>query len=186
VVEIRNCIDFLSGKKAGTRLETVVLAFAADMLVSSGIASSLEEGERKAAEALSSGKAAEIFGRMVHMLGGPADLLGRPDSYLPLAPCLRPVVATHGGWLSRCDARGIGMAVIDLGGGRRHPDDRIDHRVGFSELLPLGTRVERGDMIGLVHAANEASADAAAAALQANYRIADHAPSLPAVISARL
>jgi thymidine phosphorylase len=185
-VEIRNCLDFLAGRKTGTRLETVVLAFAADMLTSSGIASSLEDGERRAADALSSGRAAEIFGRMVHMLGGPADLLERPDAYLPLAPSIVPVVALQAGWLSACDAREIGMAVIDLGGGRRHPDDRIDHRVGFTNLLPLGTRVERGDLIGMVHAATDASAEAAAAALQGNYNISDRAPVLPAVISKRL
>jgi thymidine phosphorylase len=185
-VEIRNCLDFLAGRKTGTRLETVVLAFAADMLTSSGIASSLEDGERRAADALSSGRAAEIFGRMVHMLGGPADLLERPDAYLPLAPSIVPVVALQAGWLSACDAREIGMAVIDLGGGRRHPDDRIDHRVGFTDLLPLGTRVERGDLIGMVHAATDASANAAANALQANYNISDRAPVLPAVISKRL
>jgi thymidine phosphorylase len=185
-VEIRNCLDFLAGKKTGTRLETVVLAFAADMLTSSGIASSLEDGERRAADALSSGRAAEIFGRMVHMLGGPADLLERPDAYLPLAPSIVPVVALQAGWLSACDAREIGMAVIDLGGGRRHPGDRIDHRVGFTDLLPLGTRVERGDLIGMVHAATEIGAETGAAALQGNYRISDRAPALPAVISKRL
>ncbi|WP_160010811.1 thymidine phosphorylase [Rhizobium sp. 18055] len=185
-VEIRNCLDFLAGRKTGTRLETVVLAFAADMLTSSGIASSLEDGERRAADALSSGRAAEIFGRMVHMLGGPADLLERPDAYLPLAPSIVPVVALQAGWLSACDAREIGMAVIDLGGGRQHPDDRIDHRVGFTDLLPLGTRVERGDLIGMVHAATEIGAEAAAAALQGNYNISDRAPALPAVISKRL
>ena len=40
-VEMRNCLDFLAGRKADTRLETVVLAFAAEMLVKSGVAASL-------------------------------------------------------------------------------------------------------------------------------------------------
>jgi thymidine phosphorylase len=186
VLEIRNCLDFLTGRKAGTRLETVVLAFAAEMLSSSGIVGSLDEGKDKAVQALSSGKAAETFGRMVHMLGGPSDLLERPDAYLTDAPCVRPVAARRAGWLSSCDVRDIGMGVIDLGGGRRHPSDRIDHRVGFSDLLPLGTRVERGDRIALVHAADDARAEAVAAALGVNYRISDSTPSLPAVISCHL
>ena len=185
-VEIRNCIAFLAGEKTGTRLETVVLAFAAEMLVGAGLASTREEGERQAKAAISSGKAAEIFARMVHMLGGPADLLERPSHYLTVGKFIRPVLAQSGGWLSSCNARDIGMAVIDLGGGRRHPADRINHAVGFTDLLPLGTRVERGDAIGFVHAANDAAADAVAAALQANYRIGDDAPALPAVISKRI
>ncbi|MBO9192599.1 thymidine phosphorylase [Rhizobium sp. 16-449-1b] len=184
-LEIRNTIAFLAGEKSGTRLERVVLAFAAEMLVQSGVASSTEDGEARAAEALSSGKAAEIFGRMAHMLGGPSDLLEKPDSHLPAAPATRPVVATRSGWLAACNSRDIGMSLIDLGGGRRHPDDRIDHRVGFSDILPLGTRVERGEPIAFVHAANDDAAEIAAAALQANYTIGDSAPALPPVISSR-
>ncbi|MBO9122168.1 MULTISPECIES: thymidine phosphorylase [unclassified Rhizobium] len=184
-LEIRNAIAFLAGEKSGTRLENVVLAFAAEMLVQSGVASSREDGEARAAEALSSGKAAEIFGRMAQMLGGPSDLMEKPDSYLPAAPAIRPVVATRSGWLAACNSRDIGMSVIDLGGGRRHPDDRIDHRVGFSDILPLGTHVERGEPIAFVHAANDDAAEIAAAALQANYAIGDSAPALPPVISSR-
>ncbi len=185
-LEIRNCLAFLAGEKKGTRLEKVVLAFAAEMLVQSRVVSSLEDGERRAAEAVSSGKAAEIFGRMVHMLGGPADLLEKAERYLTPAPSILPVVAARDGWLTGCDAREIGIAVIDLGGGRRHPDDRIDHRVGFDHLLPLGTRVERDDPIGFVHAATDTAAEIAAAALGANYTIGDSAPALPPLISSRL
>jgi thymidine phosphorylase len=186
VVEIRNCLDFLAGRKKGTRLETVVLAFAAEMLASSGIVASPDEGKNRAAEALSSGKAADVFARMVHMLGGPSDLLERSDAYLVRAPSIRPVLASQSGWLCACDAREIGIGVIDLGGGRRHPSDRIDHRVGFADLLPLGTYAAKGDPIGTVHAADENAAEAAASALTDAYLIGDSEPLLPAVISARL
>ncbi|MGY5807301.1 thymidine phosphorylase [Rhizobium sp. LEGMi198b] len=186
VVELRNCLDFLKGGKAGTRLETVVLAFAAEMLTQAGIAKTLVEAEAKAREALSSGKAAELFARMVHALGGPADLLDHPDKYLVAASVQKPVLASSDGWLAACDARAIGMSVIDLGGGRRHPQDKIDHRVGFSDILPLGTRVSKGDRIATVHAADEASAERAAADLAANYRIGDAAPVLPSVIVTRI
>lgn len=185
-VEIRNCLDFLTGLKEGTRLEAAVLAFAAEMLVESGVASSLEDGEARATAALSSGKAAESFGRMVHLLGGPSDLLERSDKYLIQAPVTKPVPAPRSGWLSDCDVREIGMTVVDLGGGRRHPDDRIDHRVGISGILPLGTRVERGDPIALVHASSADSADAAVAALSANYRVDERQREIPAVVCDRV
>ncbi|MGO7116390.1 thymidine phosphorylase [Rhizobium leguminosarum] len=182
-VEMRNCLDFLAGRKADTRLETVVLAFAAEMLVKSGIAASSDEAEGMARRALSSGKAAEVFARMVSMLGGPADLIENPDRYLARAPVAKPVPAARSGWLAACDTRGIGVSVIDLGGGRRHPADRIDHRVGFSELLPLGTRVNAGEPIALVHAADDAAAERAVAALAAHYRIKEEKPGLTPVIA---
>ncbi|MBN8953119.1 MULTISPECIES: thymidine phosphorylase [unclassified Rhizobium] len=186
VVELQNCLDFLKGNKAGTRLETVVLAFAAEMLVQAGIAANAADAEGSARAAVTSGKAAEIFGRMVHGLGGPADLLEHPDRYLASAPVLKPVLAAVDGWLGACDARGIGMSVIDLGGGRRRPQDKIDHRVGFSNILPLGTRVSKGDRIATVHAADEASAERAAADLSANYRLVETPPALSPVIISRI
>lgn len=123
---------------------------------------------------------------MVSTLGGPADLVENPDKYLARAPVEKPVLAGRPGWLSACDARGIGVSVIDLGGGRRHPQDRIDHRVGFSGLLPLGTRVEAGEPIAVVHAADEAAAEKAAAAIAAHYRITEDKPQQSPVISARI
>ncbi|MGG6893178.1 thymidine phosphorylase [Rhizobium sp. BR 315] len=186
VVELRNCLDFLKGNKAGTRLETIILAFASEMLVQAGIAASTAEAEGRAREALASGKAAEVFGRMVYGLGGPVDLLGNPDRYLVSAPVQTPVLAAADGWLGACDARAIGVSVIDLGGGRRRPQDKIDHRVGFSDILPLGTKVSKGDRIAVVHAADEASGERAAADLSANYRIVETAPDLPPVIVTRI
>ncbi|CCM73953.1 thymidine phosphorylase [Rhizobium mesoamericanum] len=185
-VEIRNCLEFLAGRKKNTRLETAVLAFAAEMLMKSGVASSIQEGETRAADALSTGKAAENFARMVHLLGGPSDLLEEPDKYLVEAPIKKAVPAPQSGWLSGCDVREIGMTVVDLGGGRRHPDDRIDHRVGLSDILPLGTHVERGDPIAFVHAATENWADAAIAALATNYRISETPPAIAAVVCERI
>ncbi|MGV2181711.1 thymidine phosphorylase [Rhizobium rhizogenes] len=186
VVELRNCLDFLKCGKAGTRLETVVLAFAAEMLTQAGVEKTLAEAEASARDALASGKAAELFGRMVHGLGGPVDLLENPAKYLAVAPVHKPILASSDGWLAACDARAIGMGVIDLGGGRRRPEDKIDHRVGFSDILPLGAKVSKGDRIATVHAADEASAEKAAADLAANYRIADAAPVLPPVIVSRV
>ena len=176
-VEIANCIAFLKGEKAGTRLERLVLAFAAEMLVSSGLETDLAVAGEKAARALSSGAAAEVFARMVHALGGPADLMEKADGYLAPAPVIRPVVAAESGYLAACDTRGVGLAVIELGGGRSRPDDAIDHRVGFDRLLPLGTRVEKGAEIGRVHAANAADAARAAERLAGLYRIAPEAPA---------
>ncbi len=186
VVELRNCLDFLKGNKAGTRLETIVLAFAVEMLVQSGIAADSTEAEGRARDAIASGRAADVFGRMVHGLGGPVDLLENPDRYLTAAPVQKPVLASSDGWLGTCDARAIGMSVIDLGGGRRHPQDKIDHRVGFSDILPLGTRVSKGGRIATVHAADEVTAEKATADLAANYRIVETAPILPPVIVTRI
>ncbi len=185
-VEIENCIAFLRGEKTGTRLETAVLAFAAEMLRSSGIAATLEAGEEMARRALSSGRAAEHFARMVHLLGGPADLLERPDHYMARAPVIVPVVAERDGYLAGVDTRGLGMAVIELGGGRRKPEDEIDHRTGFSAIRPLGSKVAKGEPIAFLHAADENAADRVAATAARLYRIGEKSPAESPVLLGRI
>lgn len=183
-LEVENCIAFLKGEKAGTRLERIVMAFAAEMLLLSGLETDAAAAGEKARRALASGAAAETFARMVRGLGGPADLLERPEAHLPRAPVVRAVTASESGYLAACDTRGIGLAVIELGGGRTRPDQSIDHRVGFDRLLPLGTKVAKGEEIGRVHAADEAAAERAASRLRGLHRIGpDAPPASPDILS---
>lgn len=170
-VEIRNAVAFLKGEKSGTRLEQVVLAFASEMLLSAGLETSLSAASRRAGDALSSGAAAERFARMVHSLGGPVDFIERMEHYLPQAPVVLPVLAAGDGYLAGVDTRALGMAVIALGGGRMRPDDRIDHRTGFSDLKPLGTPVAKGETIALLHAADRDRAESVARSVSSLYRI---------------
>ena len=72
--------------------------------------------------------------------------------------------------------RAIGIAVIELGGGRRIAADPIDPRVGFAAVQPLGHAVQAGEPLAFVHAADEAAAERAIASYQAAVSIGDAAP----------
>ncbi|MDX0484264.1 thymidine phosphorylase [Sinorhizobium medicae] len=185
-LEVENCLAYLSGKKAGTRLDRVVMAFAAEMLAAAGVSAHKAEGEAMARRALESGEALERFGLMVHRLGGPTDFVERPEAYLERAPAIVPVAAARDGYLAACETRELGMAVIALGGGRRRPDDRIDHRVGLAGLRPLRTKVEKGEPIAFVHGADRDQAEAVAKRVATLYAIAEEAPAQRPVIASRL
>ena len=181
-LEVASAMEFLEGRKSGARLHQIVTAFAAHMLVNAGISASLAAAAGRVDEALASGAALERFGRMVHALGGPADFAANWKAHLPAAPVIRPVLAEQDGYVSTYATREVGLAVIALGGGRLHPDDVIDHRTGFAAILPIGTRVEKGEPIAFVHAADEASAERGAWHYVSAVTISDKAPAASPVV----
>ncbi len=180
-VEIREAIDFLTGKNREERLATVTLALAAEMLLTIGIADNPDQARISADAGLNSGRAAEIFARMVAAMGGPLDLLEHADKHLARAPVARAVIAESRGWIASMDTRAIGLTLIDLGGGRRRVEDAIDHRVGLSDLRAIGAEVGPDLPLCLVHAAEEAGAERAAAAIRAAITIGD-APGVPSPV----
>ena len=181
-LEVRLAVDFLTGKRIDPRMWDVTVELSAEMLVIGGLRPDLAEARVAIEEAFTSGRAAEIFGSMVSALGGPIDFVTKADSYLAKAPVVKPVHAPEAGIIAAVDARAIGVAVVGLGGGRTRPQDAIDPSVGFSSLAGLGEDVGPDRPLGFVHAANDAAADAASAALIAAYRLGDRPERGPSVI----
>ncbi|MGH8224036.1 MAG: thymidine phosphorylase [Woeseiaceae bacterium] len=160
-LELAESVDYLTNRRREARLDEVVLALAAEMQVAGGVEKVRGKARERAEEALSSGRAAEVFGRMVTALGGPADFVDNCTRHLPSAPVRRPVRAPAEGVLAAVDGRRFGNAIIELGGGRRRIDDALDLSVGFSDVVPVGTRVGAGRPLATVHAPDEARAELA-------------------------
>ncbi|MEP7452960.1 thymidine phosphorylase [Phyllobacterium sp. SB3] len=175
-VEVKNAVDFLTGDRRDVRLESVTLALVAEMLLSAKIVPNQKAALEKTREALNSGKAAEVFGRMVAALGGPTNFVEKADQYLPEAPVKLEVRAPQTGYVSTIDTRAIGIAVVALGGGRTRPQDTVDHAVGITALQPIGARMEKGEPIALVHARTKSDAVGAAIAIEKAYEFADNKP----------
>jgi len=179
-VEIANALDYLTGEKRDQRLHQVTLALGAELLVLAGLAGTVAEGTGKLERTLSSGTAAERFQAMASALGGPKDLLENYASLLPKAPIIRPVMAAHDGHVAHIDTRALGIAVIELGGGRRVADDKIDPAVGLTALAGRSAHVGRDRPLAVVHARDETQFERAAFALRKAYRLGDApAPASP-------
>ncbi|SFU30667.1 thymidine phosphorylase [Pseudoduganella namucuonensis] len=181
-LEVRGALDYLTGKSRPARLHEVTMALCAEMLVLGKVATTETEARMKLQAALDTGAATERFARMVAALGGPADLVENPDKHLETAPVVVPAPAPRSGHAAATDCRGIGLAVVSLGGGRRRPTDSIDFAVGLTGLAELGDKVEEGQPLAMVHARSEAAAAQAVAEIQAAYVIADDKPAANPVI----
>jgi thymidine phosphorylase len=175
-VEVMSAVDFLTGAHRDPRLLEVTLALGAEPLVARGLAVDLGAAQGLLRRALDSGAAAERFERMVFALGGPGDFIAKASQHLPRAPIVRAAPSPHAGFVETIDARAIGLAVVELGGGRHAAADAIDPAVGLTELAGLGAQVGAGAPLALVHARSEAQAEAAIARLVGAYQIGDVAP----------
>jgi thymidine phosphorylase len=171
-LELQESLDFLDGTAREPRLLEVTLVLAARMLRLAGLAPDHAQAHAAAEAALTSGRAAERFARMVAALGGPADVFSAARA-LPPAPVQRVLHAPRAGVIAALNTRAIGHAVVALGGGRLRASDTIDPRVGLSHCLPIGTAVQSGEPLLRVHAASDAAADEALAALAPLITVAD-------------
>ena len=186
-LEVMETVAYLTG--AGTReprLHEVTMALAGEMLALGGLSPTVPAGRARAEAVLADGRAAEVFGRMVAALGGPADFVEHAGRYLPGAPVIRPCTAERSGHVVGMNAREVGIAVVALGGGRSHADDAIDTSVGLTEMIDVGAAVRAGNPLCIVHAATDAAADEAIALVRQAIRIGDTAPANKPIIMDRV
>ncbi|MEJ8476217.1 thymidine phosphorylase [Roseibium algae] len=170
-VEVQNAVDFLKGTAIDNRLWDVTVAQGGELLATGGLAATAEQGADQMRQAFESGRAAEVFAKMVTALGGPADFMEKSELYLPKAPVVAPIYSDREGVVTGVNARAVGVAVVELGGGRKAAADVIDPAVGLTELAGVGHRVDADAPIALVHAVSEEAAYAAANAIRQAYSI---------------
>ncbi|HQS15399.1 thymidine phosphorylase [Reyranella sp.] len=183
-LEVAETVAYLTGDGVREpRLHEVTMALAGEMLVLGKLAADVGEGRAKAESVLADGRAAETFARMVSALGGPDDFLEHSARYLGHAPVVKACTAERSGHVAGMDARQVGIAVVALGGGRRHADDAIDTSVGLTGFVDVGRQIRSGEPLCLVHAASEADADEAIALIRRAVRIEEEAPAqTPAIL----
>lgn len=181
-LEVRNAVNFLTGKQRDLRLLTVVTALGGEVLRLSGLARTLDEGAGRMAGVLASGDAAERFDRMIATLGGPSNFISEMDQHLQIAPMTRAIFPKNSGTVSAIDVRSVGLVVVELGGGRRRASDKIDHAVGLESLVPIGAEVGPDRPLAIIHSRDEPQAERAAETLRTAYRLDGPQPAPSEII----
>lgn len=171
-LEVAEIMALLCEGKGGA-LRDVTVALGAETLRLAGLAHDDTDGDAQIQTALDSGRAAEIFARMVAAQGGPRDITKTWRADLPKAPVIRAITAPKSGVLTAINGEDLGHAVVALGGGRMVESDAVDPRVGLSDMVELGADLAAGDVLCHVHAADETGADAGERAVLAALDIAE-------------
>jgi thymidine phosphorylase len=185
-LEVMVALEILTGSAVAPDLWAVTSALGAEALVLGGLAATPDEGRARIDDALESGRAAEVFGRMVAALGGPMDFVERFPDRLPSAPVVVAVPAPAAGVVSGVATEALGQTVVRLGGGRLVGSDKVNPSVGLAGLARIGEHLAAGEPLGFVHAATEAAAARAVAEVQAAYALSEGPVAPPDLIAERL
>lgn len=164
-LEVVESIAGLRGNGPADLME-LTYALGVEMLLLSGLDTAAAAARHRLEATVTSGRAVELLARMVAAQGGDAGVIEHPER-LPRAPVQRDVVAREGGIVTQVEPRGLGRAIIELGGGRRVSTDRVLPDVGLEVPAKPGQRVAKGDRLAVVHARTVADAERAVTAVLA-------------------
>ena len=184
-LEVRETLKVLRGQARGPLLE-LAAALGGVALADAGLVADVQAGADAMDDAVRSGRAADAFQAMIAAQGGTVEFMERSARFLPEANVIREISAPTAGFVQAMDAQALGQLVVALGGGRAVESDLINPAVGLSDVVRIGTQVDRGQTLAVVHAVRPADADRAEAAVRAAISIGAEAPAVPATIHNRI
>ncbi len=181
-LEVKEAVDCLRGEGPEDLWELTVES-AAHLLTQTGLETDLAKARERASAKLADGSALAKWNDMLAAQGADMDAmeakLKRMDVEAVVCVEMR---SERSGFVTRCDARLIGEAVRDLGGGRLTKESRIHHDVGVDRLAKPGETLNTGDLLARIWAKSIEEADLASRRVQAALDITDEAEEKSALV----
>ena len=182
-LEVIEAVETLRGNGPEDFTE-VCLQLASNMLFLAG------KGELAACRGLAqgvldSGRAFQKLCDMVRAQGGDTAVLEDTGRFAK-APVVREVLAPEDGFITHMDTEEIGRASVVLGAGREKKEDAIDYSAGIRLIKKAGDKVQRGDVVAVLHTAREAAVGPAREKLLGAITLRSEQPAQEKLIYARV
>ena len=142
-LEVDEAIAVLKGEGPEDVTE-LTIELGAELLVSAGKESNVEDGRKKIQQVISGGAPLQRLKELISAQGGDLNASRRLGFE-------RDVQAADSGYVCRINTDRIGMAIIEMGGGRKQIGDQIDHSVGLEFLVRIGDKIEEGQPIAKLY-----------------------------------
>jgi pyrimidine-nucleoside phosphorylase len=153
-LEIIESVETLKGN-GPKDLTDLSIELAAHMILQAEKAKNLPEAKIKAKKSIEDGSALEKFRLLITAQGGNPSFI---ENYkqLPQAQLKTEVCSSKKGFIKSFENDQIGLALVELGGGRKVKTDKIDFGVGFCFHKRIGDPVKKGEAIlTIYHNANQ-------------------------------
>ena len=180
ILEVKEAIDTLKGNGPADFVE-LCLTLGTQMLLAGGKASDAKEARTMLEDTITSGAALQKLSEFVAAQGGDADDVFHPERF-PEAAIQREIHAPEDGYITAIVCDEVGICSLILGGGRETKESEIDLTVGIILKKKKGDYVQKGDVLAVIHANDEAKAAEASARYLNACKISGQKPVLPALI----
>jgi thymidine phosphorylase len=171
-LEVTEAVQALEGGGPEDLME-LTLELAREMLDLAG-------ADADPAAAIEDGSALDRFRQMVAAQGGNA------DAPIPEAPERLTVDAPASGYVTRLDARAVGIAAWKLGAGRSRKEDPVSAGAGVVCLAKPGDEVSEGETLLELHADDSVRFYAALTALEGAFEVEGEPPQPQEMILERI
>lgn len=149
-LEVIEAINTLQGK-GPQDLTKLCLKYGAIMLYQAKKAKSMDEAENILKRNIKEGKAIKKFKDFVAAQGGDPNIVENFD-LMPKAEHKIEIISKESGFVSHLDAMAVAETAKMLGAGRDKKEDEIDLGVGVELKAKRGNRVNKGDVLAIIHA----------------------------------
>ena len=148
-LEVKEAIAALHGNGPEDLMELCYTA-GSIMLVQANCAKDYDEARTKLHEAIDSGAAFDKFVKMIEAQEGDISYILHPEKF-EVAKNLIEIRAERSGYVKSLNALEIGVASMQLGGGRETLEDVIDMAAGIMLNKKIGDYVEKGELLCTLH-----------------------------------
>jgi len=175
-LEITEVIEILNGAGPAD-LRKLCLFLGSLTLVEVGLAADAAKGQKLLQTALNSGAALDKFKQLVSAQGGDERAIDRP-SLLPQSKVVLPIVwQSASGWVQAIDTKKVALAAKQLASG---VDGAAANGVIFKPKV--GARIDKGDVVAVVHGSSQQDCDAAVQQLAASVSASSSSVRRPQLI----
>ena len=179
-LEVKEAVEALKGNMQED-VKEIVLTIGSYIVKLAGIGNNIEENKSMILENISNGKAYKKFLELVVNQGGDITFIEDLEKF-EKAKYILPIISDKSGYVKVLEAERIGRETVALGAGRIRKEDSIDKSVGFILNKKIGSKVERGCILGYVHANDEEKGKLAIEEVKKAYEIVEEKVDMPKYI----
>lgn len=179
-LEVIEAVEALQGDMDDD-VKQVVLELGSYMIKLAGKGDDIEHNKKMMMECLDSGAAYMKFLELIENQGGDVSYIN-DESKFENAKFIYPVMSDRSGYIKSIEAERLGKISCELGAGRIKKEDVIDNQVGLIINKKIGDKVERDEILGIIHANDEEKLKNAIDELKNSFEICEEYVEKPKVI----